>query len=44
MMGDFNMDLKSLTLEELIKLYEDYVNATDGAAYFIKLAKDKGWW
>ena len=38
------MDLSKLTIEELIKLYNDYVDSTDGAAYFIKLAKDKGWW
>lgn len=38
------MDLKSLTLEQLIELYKQYVDSTDGAAYFVKLAKDKGWW
>ena len=45
-MGDYNMDinLSKLTLEQLIELYKDYVNATDGAAYFVKLAKEKGWW
>lgn len=37
------MDLKSLTLEELIELYKDYVKASDGAAYFIKLLHNKGW-
>lgn len=38
------MDLKSLSLEELIELYKDYVKASVGAAYFVKLCKDKGWW
>lgn len=38
------MDLSKLTIEELIELYKDYVNATDGAAYFVKLCKDKGLW
>jgi hypothetical protein len=38
------MDLSKLTIEELIQLYKDYVKASDGAAYFVKLAKEKGWW
>ena len=37
------MDLKSLTLEELIELYKQYVDSTDGAAFYIKLLHDKGW-
>lgn len=41
-MGDFNMDLKSLSLEELIALLKA-VNDS-GAQYYIDLAKSKGWW
>ena len=38
------MDLSKLSIAELIKLYEDYVKASDGAAYFVKLCKERGWW
>ena len=37
------MDLKSLTLEELIELYKHNSSQDDGPKYFVKLLHDKGW-